>query len=1086
MKIVPTMRWILLYSLLATGGVGGGAYWFFTRSDELLKAEVLKQLATMFPDAEFDLDRANFDLSGRVRATRVRMNLPGEDFSALTISELVIALDRDQLAETQAIQIQRIRLIKPRIWAIRDSEGSWNWQRLSMRKTEGGVLPDVELEHGTLTVQFELPPQTPLDFNITELRLTADPSSDRSWAVNCSGRIDGSEPVSVRGDFHVDGAPWKVAADAEGWIIDQPLIGKVLTVYPEFQRQLVTAETRLAELTNSRGASQNAPIRIMNVSQNGAVDLGIQLLTDVQVRVSRRTAEQPIDFQVSADVRNGRITNPILPLPLRELSGEFYADRQRVVLKEIQGRYGETTVACSGKWTQDESPTMTLQARHVVVDEALAARLPGSLSRLIQSLSLRGNCNIDASITKTELGVVPKVDLTLTDGSILHEKFRYPIRDVSATLNWHGELAMLKGQGQAGLAPVEFNGTINRPGPGAEMVIMLNAQQVPIDETLLNACPESVRDVMKALDLHGQGDAWVKLVKPAGIGTKITPQITARMRNCSVNYGKFPLRIERVSGLVVWDGEAATFKDLRGRHADAEITAHGSYARSPRPGKLELEFQLTDVPFDAELLAALPERLQETWHEFQPQGKFDGIARVNWSPGGELELSLPRVKVQDARITLRHFPFPWQGVAAELEYARDRLILHSLTAVHDDCRIRGKGEGVFPADQPWQFRFAEFFVDDLPLSPALRRALPEGLRTIVETLNPTGTISLQSPMTFFGPNTRRESVGIDFKTTVLLSGSSLNVGQRLDNVHGRATLHGTWDGTNAAIHHGNVDLDSLEVLEHHLTQVRGPFRYENGRLTAGSAQAVAGPVLQVQNDIPWTDQISAKAIDGTLTLNSIVDFELEPQYRLRILLIGGNLERYAQTYFPEQRNIRGTMNGWLDLQGAGDRTDDMSGSGQLTIRPAELYELPVFLQLFQTLGLQPQERTAFREASFRFNVNRGRFNFDQIRLDGNAVSLAGRGYVRFDGIVALEFFSQMGRNRIRVPIVSDVIGMLGTGWYGFTVSGHINDPAVEMRAIPELDDALQNFLGVFEPRLPAPPNRRVIPRTGQPAGPERR
>jgi hypothetical protein len=298
-------------------------------------------------------------------------------------------------------------------------------------------------------------------------------------------------------------------------------------------------------------------------------------------------------------------------------------------------------------------------------------------------------------------------------------------------------------------------------------------------------------------------------------------------------------------------------------------------------------------------------------------------------------------------------------------------------------------------------------------------------------------------------------------------------------VSGKVTLHGAWDGENAVIHHGALDIDSLEVFEHQLTQVKGPFRYQNGELIAGSRQALSGPLDQVAKDIHWEDQISGRFIDGLVLLNGQVRFDEDPAYQLRLFLNGGNLERYAQTYLKGQSNIRGNMNGWMDLRGTGTDPDAIAGAGRLTIRPAELYELPVFMQVFRVLGPQIQDRTAFKEADFRFTVANSRFNFHRISLDGNAIRLFGRGYVRFDSVVNLEFYSELSRSQMRIPLVSDIVGLMSRGWVGVTVTGRIQDPQVAMRAIPELDDALRQFLGAFEPRLVVPPPRLLPPRSGQ-------
>ncbi len=1091
MEFVRTLRWLvyLLLALIAAGGAG--AYWFFTRSDELLKQELLSQLQTMFPGTEIELDRAHPDLfTGQVRAYQVRMTLPGDDFASLTIAELVITLDRDQLAESQDLQVQRIRLIKPRAWVVRRTDETWNWKQLQVQRTPGGLLPDVEIEHGTVTVQFEQPrPEPPLDINCTELRLTATPSSDRSWAVALSSRVDGTGPVRIDGDLSLDGSPWKLGVDVDGLVIDKALIGKILTIRPEWRQLLEQHQTRWIHLAKGKlqrpDVTGNRPQDLMAQS-SGVPELGVQLLTHLQARFSSAEPGAAPKFQVMADIRDGRLTNKLLPLPMDGVTGKFYADSSQVVMQELRGRHGESTITCSAKWETGKFPALTVKAREIVIDDMLTARLPEPLARLIRTLSLRGICDLDAQLTRTEQVYLPDVELTLRDGSVNYEKFRYPVRDVTGKLSWHGDQAHLEGRGNAGSSPVVVTGTITKPGPGAEMVILLKADDVPIDAALLQASPAAVRMAAQTLELRGAADAWVKFIKPAGIGAKAETHVVTRLKDCSVHFQRFPLRIDRITGLVRWNGEVAKFESLKGKHADAVFTCNGTFAKAPANGKLKLVIHINDAPFDAELLEALPPRLQDAWNEFRPTGRFDAETHVAWTPGGEFELKLPNIKLKNAGVTLRNFPFPWNDVAADMSYEHDRLTVHELHAEHDDCRLRGKGAGVFPADRPWQFRFNEFFVDDLPMTPALRRTLPGELRTVVDSLNPTGTVSVQGPIAFYGPNEDRDTIRMEWNSDLLLSGSNLTLGQRIENIYGRVSLQGSWDGKTTEIRQGMLDLDSLEILQHQLTEVRGPFRFQQGEIIAGSRQAAVGPVMQAAENVPLADQINAKAIDGTLTMNAIVKFDPECQYRLRLLMIGGNLERYAKSYLQGQNNVRGNINGWLDLQGRGEDAESMTGSGRMVIRPAELYDAPVFVKMFQALGPQFQERSAFQEATMLFTVGDQRFNFQEIDLVGNAIRLRGRGSVRFDRVVNLEFYSKLPRNRLRVPIVSDVIGLLSDGLYGVTVSGDISDPQVEVRPIPELDDTLRQFLGSFEPRQNRPTPRTFIPRTGQSPTNERR
>lgn len=1086
------MRWLVMTSLLITGAAGTGAYWFYTRSDEFLKAELLRQLAVLFPDVELDLERAHFDLAGKVRAHQVKLTLPAEDSPALTITELVITLDRDQLAESQTVVIHKVRMIKPRAWVTRFADRTWNWRQVRMQRSEGGVLPDVEIEGGMVTIQVEQPDASAaVAVHCTEIQLAALASSERSWSVTAASRIDNIGPIRFRGDWTLDGHPWKLAAETQGLVIDQGLIAKVLTIRPDFRRYLDEAEDKLENLI-AGSPDTSEPAARANVSSRhalslgrrgpeGVVHLGIQLLADVSVQVSQSADAASPDFQVEAVIRNGRIANPLLPLPLHDLTGRLTADRTNVKLHELSGRHGESLIQCSGTWSTEEPPALTVHGRKIVVDEALAARLPPSLQRLVRSMSLAGICSFDAEIVRTDAGYIPKIDLALSRGSLTHERFRYPVRDIEGTLSWRGDLAILEAKGLAGSSHVTATGTIKQPGPGAEMVLVIQANEMPIDSTLLEASPAIVGKTIAALNLQGSGDVWAKLIKPAGVGEKWTSEIAARLHDCSLRYEKFPVRIDRVSGFVRWDGETAKFERLRGRHADSEITCSGTYRRRPDPGKLELVLHATDAPLDAELQKALPVRLQQAWQEFHPAGQFDLQSNITWIPGRTVDVRLPMVTLKHAEVMLKSFPFPWYNVTGTFRFEDDVLTVVSLSAEHDDCRLRGAGAGTFAAEQPWQFRFTDFYVDDLPTTPALRRALPPALRTVIDTLNPSGAVSLQGPITFNGPDERRDDVGISWSTDVVFSGSDLTLGIPVENIHGRVSIRGAWDGRQAVITHGALDLDSLDVFGHQLMHVQGPFRYQQGTLIVGSRQVLLDPLEQAGKNIPWDDQISGKAIDGTLTLNGVANFDSEPNYQLRIYMIGGNLEKYAQTYLNGQRNIRGMMNGGMELRGEGTDANSLTGIGRLTISPAELYELPVFVQIFSALGPQLRDRSAFKLADFQFTVANSRFNFKRIDLTGPTISLIGRGFIRFDGVISLVFYSQLARSPLNIPLISDVVGLMSRGWVGVNVSGHIKDLEVETQAIPELDDTLRQFLGVFEP-----PRRLIPPRTGLGTPPARK
>ena len=177
------------------------------------------------------------------------------------------------------------------------------------------------------------------------------------------------------------------------------------------------------------------------------------------------------------------------------------------------------------------------------------------------------------------------------------------------------------------------------------------------------------------------------------------------------------------------------------------------------------------------------------------------------------------------------------------------------------------------------------------------------------------------------------------------------------------------------------------------------------------------------------------------------------------------------------------MNGWTQLHGAGENPNTITGTGQLKISPAALYELPVMFQMLNALSSfspTPPSSTAFKHAMANFNVSNGAFRFNSIDLVGDALNLRGRGYAKFNGEIDLDFgFKPLRRPNLIKVLVTETY----RGWTGIDVTGTVSTPRVQLR--PRMDDSLLNFLNAFNPaaapqlsipglrssRIPRPRNR---------------
>lgn len=1084
-------KWMVVLSLLLTVAGGAAVYWCLMRSDEMLRVEVLKQLRTMAPDVTFGVETAKFDFSHRIRLHGLSIQLPDDVEPAFYVPEVVITLDDQQLTDFEKVSIRRLRLVHPRLHLVREHTGDWNWQGIVFHPNPTQAVPEIEIEHGTVVVELQRDHRSPRKLKLEDLNITSVPAAARKVTAVVSTRIEPAGPLTATIEADLDGPPLKLEAKWLRLPVDDSLLELIGELSPTVEQKLQQARQSMATLAATQAASMPipapppttrpgaaAPISLKStlpvVANSAPVPFGLKCNCDLHCTL-KNDGVQPLRFQVLAELRSGQFSNGLLPFPLYELRGSVYVDPGQVIVRDLRAENGPSRVYLNTRLAPNQLPRLKLQVRNFQIDDPLKARLPEPLRRYVNSLALTGLCDLDVGTSATQTEKLTwEGELHLSDGFVAHEKFPYPIRDVSGLARLRGNRIDIEGKGRASGVQVNLKGVVLNPGPANESIFVVDAKAVPINTVLLDSTPAPVRKALIDLELRGSHDMRTRFWKEAGIGQKFRISSEIQLRDCSCNYRSFPYRVDHLDGTVLWEDDVITFQKLSGVHDETQLAADGRFIRSAGPGRLELTIRAQNAAFDRSLESALPESVHRLWQEFQPSGRFDVDTELSWTQGQPCIVVLPRVKVSDAAITMRSFPWPMRGIEGEFSYEAPRLVIKSVSAQHDDTQIRGRGLATFPAGEPWRVQFDELHVDDLVPNSTFRKALPPQLQKTFDALNPVGKFSIGT--------TRQGSVLLSggypdgtissaWDVRMLLADCSLTAGVPIDAIHGRVNIKGNSVGAKTTLS-GQLDLDSISVfrqpsgLAHQISRVTGPFSLQDGQFTGGSRVMATPPGRQPIPQVAFSDRISGEFIDGKLTLDVVADLNDEPDYRMQVALTRGRLESYAQQYLRGQSNLAGVMNGWLFLWGKGRSEDQLKGRGELQIAPAALYELPLFVKIFSSLRLDAGDRTAFERADVRYNIANSRYNFEAIHLIGNAINLHGRGYVRFDGAMQLDFYSMLSRNRIQIPVLHELAGILGRGWVGVKVTGNVGAPETRMIPIPEFDEALKQFLGTFE--QPAP------------------
>ena len=157
MVVRKTLQWIATLLLLAGVGGGGYSYWFFTHSDEQLRAKIYEFVGKKLPNARLEIGRAWF-WGHKVHLQNVLLSAKGLDQPLARCAEIVVTLDGEELSDELRIDVRAVHVVRPDVRIMRDSTGHWNWEKILPLPEPDEMCPEVafddlqvalQLAHGT-------------------------------------------------------------------------------------------------------------------------------------------------------------------------------------------------------------------------------------------------------------------------------------------------------------------------------------------------------------------------------------------------------------------------------------------------------------------------------------------------------------------------------------------------------------------------------------------------------------------------------------------------------------------------------------------------------------------------------------------------------------------------------------------------------------------------------------------------------------------------------------------------------------------------------------------------------------------------
>jgi len=1106
-------RGALLFTSLLGLVVYQYVQWQF--EDELIR-QMTEQLALRFPGFEVSIRGASLLQGEGLLARGVVLRDPQrpEPYrEVLSLDEIFLNCRTDLHSFWEGdLGITRVVLRRPILRVTHWSDGSWGLDPFQKCPTQcSGSPPKIRIEGGTLLV-CEVQEKTASTYTIRDIQLelipkfpAASPTETGPQLPPAASARAETSPKSATNSQTVrvsetalvpDTATVREAQNLPVWDVQGSFRGDYLQRV-EFQGSLAPA-TKLWNCAGKiEGLELGPELREMlpSVARRYWDQLPeIRAQTQFQFTVNHDpTRKTPYQFQVISSLKRGHILDRRLPLPLSDLEATLSCTPAGITLHELRARSGEATLKGSGHWAgwaPDSSFSFRASATLLPLDARLLRDAPRDWQAAWDLYSPSGRIDLEASISRegalwrTECLAQPR------DVAFTHAFFPYRLEHTHGLIRYRNGNMDVDLQAFAGTQPLQIRGHIDDVGPAAGVHVTVTAEALRCDERLLRAMPSETREVLHRLHPSGSFDLWMDMKRARGLEEVGRAQVRMTFQDGALEYEKFRYPLYDIRGIVEgfaecppgpvgsqWPQWHWSFRDFSGRNDTGQVLASGELTSPDQGSEFRLNLEVAALPLDEELRQALTPAGRAAWERLQVQGAVNLQTRFSYSPARGPQL-WARIEPLAATIQLKEFPYRLEQVHGAVILEDGKLKLESLRAVHGRVKLAAEGTCEFGPEGDWRLLLTNLHAERLPLErerdPEFFQALPPAIKKFLEVHRPTGPLSLQGKLVFAGGPSGLEPLQTEWEISLELGGVTFDGPAKLERLFGRIHFQGQAQSEQFRAQ-AELDLDSLQYKDLQFTEIRGPLVLDEKQVVLGSWKSLQ--LGEQWNVVARNERhVTAKFMSGMIYGDGLVQLGIVPQYWFKARLNEGDLGRFAREVLPgRQQNFGGQVDAQILLQGTGG-LHTVQGKGSVQLREADVYELPVMVSLLSILRLRPPGSQAFDESDIQFRLDGKWIYFDNIEFRGDAVSLRGRGSLDLsDRALQLQFYSLVGRDEGRIPVLSQVLGGASRSLLQIHVEGSVDEPKTRAQAVPAVTGALQQLFQELETNQAADRKRRPRP-----------
>lgn len=825
-----------------------------------------------------------------------------------------------------------------------------------------------------------------------------------------------------------------------------------------------------------------------------------------------RSSDGRLNYQLRTTLHDGRFEHPMLPKPLSELRGVLACDPNGVTIEASQGNFGDAIVRVSGKIHGYQWPCETslkVSTRGLLLDDRLARSLPQAMQTGWNRLRPLGRVDADAEVTHTPAGWNSRATLTCKGVDVRYEKFPYPVENVV------GNIEIADGIAKADTLMARVGGNRMQcafrlpiqPGTRSEKSFVLATDgPIPIDRTLLAALSPRGAEITNL-------ESFVRSLRPRGsvqltsavfrtdLEGNVSRKLDLRVIDGHLHYEKFAYPLYNVTGNILVDNDLVTIAGMRANNANAgTIRCDGTY-RIPNPigtkfnGEIEnpyhrqansqmvLRFHAIDVPMDESLRSSLPHSSQQVWDAIAPSGVLDELSVKLERTHSEspLDIDLTATQLDSPQVTSRtlslrpeSLPYRLDVTAGSVRYDGSKVTIDLIRGRHDASTLSADGFCVQTTNGRWELLLNLHGGSRLHPDVELIAALPSQMRVAMRALQLRGPISLRGQTRFVMPDALHPEPAIQWDLVLQLEGNRIADVGPVHSLRGEISVQGIRDeqGIRAM---GDIRIDSMHADEIQITGIHGPFSIEGDILHLGRYTQVQDGASKVQ-PIDRSPSIGGKVFDGDINLDGNVILS-SGNFDVGLTVQEAQLPTFLADFGHSDQDLTGTISGQAQLQGNLGTTDLLRGSGAARVTGANLYKLPLIVQVLNLLRIKATEDVAFTDGEVEFTLYGEALTFSDLHIWGDLVALQGGGTLNRRQELDLTFNTRVSPQNSFTQLIRP-LGQRYTLWT-IDVHGPLHALEIERKALERVSETLEWL-------IPGMAEQQATPATQPNSGPTTR